>query len=86
MSYLSDEEIWTSGKWTCKNTILKLYNTKGKVFKSVQIKSEEMHEDIAVTRSGGLVYADPKDRSIDLVSGTQIETLITLRGWTPLCL
>ena len=35
-----------------------------------------MPRDIAVTRSGDLVYADYKDRSINLVSDTQIQTLI----------
>ena len=39
-----------------------------------------------MTRSGDLVYADPGDRSINLVSGTQIYTLITLQGWIPLYL
>nr|XP_022305046.1 E3 ubiquitin-protein ligase TRIM71-like [Crassostrea virginica] len=77
VSCLSDEEIWTSGH----NEIMKLYNLKGELLKSVQTKSGNRPEDIAVTRSGGLVYAD--DRSINLVSGTQIQTLITLRGWRP---
>nr|XP_022308571.1 uncharacterized protein LOC111114523 [Crassostrea virginica] len=80
VSCLSDEEIWTSGN----NKIMKLYNLKGELLKSVQTKSGNTPGDIAVTRSGGLVYADPKDSSINLVSGTQIQTLITLRGWTPL--
>ncbi|XP_078320331.1 uncharacterized protein LOC144621338 [Crassostrea virginica] len=78
VSCLSDEEIWTSGG----NEIMKLYNLKGELMKSVQTKSGDIPRDIAVTRSGGLVYADPKDSSINLVSGTQIQTLITLRGWT----
>ena len=42
-----------------------------------------MVSDIAVTWSGDLVYTDCHDRSINLVSGTQIQTLITLRGWSP---
>nr|XP_022303034.1 uncharacterized protein LOC111110734 [Crassostrea virginica] len=79
VSCLSDEEIWTSGN----NKIMKLYNLKGELLKSVQTKSGNTPSDIAVTRSGGLVYADYMDRSINLVSGTQIQTLITLRGWTP---
>nr|XP_022309171.1 uncharacterized protein LOC111114920 [Crassostrea virginica] len=79
VSCLSDEEIWTRGN----NEIMKLYNLKGEVQKSVQTKSGNAPWDIAVTRSGGLVYADPGDRSINLVSGTQIQTLITLRGWIP---
>nr|XP_022309169.1 uncharacterized protein LOC111114917 [Crassostrea virginica] len=79
VSCLSDEEIWTSGT----NEIMKLYNLKGEVQKSVQTKLGNRPQDIAVTRSGGLVYTDPRDRSINLVRGTQIQTLITLRGWRP---
>nr|XP_022304494.1 tripartite motif-containing protein 2-like isoform X2 [Crassostrea virginica] len=79
VSCLSDEEIWTSGN----NEIMKLYNLKGELLKSIQTKSGSAPSDIAVTRSGGLVYADYWDRSINLVSGTQIQTLITLRGWRP---
>nr|XP_022304509.1 uncharacterized protein LOC111111685 [Crassostrea virginica] len=82
VSCLSDEEIWTSSN----DKIMKLYNLKGELLKSVQTKSGNVPEDIAVTRSGGLVYADYWDSSINLVSGTQIQTLITLRGWRPLCL
>ncbi|XP_022309161.2 uncharacterized protein LOC111114910 [Crassostrea virginica] len=82
VSCLSDEEIWTSGT----NEIMKLYNLKGEVQKSVQTKSGNKPQDIAVTRSGGLVYADYWDSSINLVSGTQIQRLITLRGWRPLYL
>ncbi|XP_078321309.1 uncharacterized protein LOC111114765 [Crassostrea virginica] len=82
VSCLSNEEIWTSGD----NKIMKLYNLKGEVQTSVQTKSGNIPQDITVTRSGGLVYADGMDRSINLVSGTQIKRLITLRGWRPLSL
>nr|XP_022308936.1 uncharacterized protein LOC111114765 [Crassostrea virginica] len=82
VSCLSDEEIWTRGD----NKIMKLYNLKGELLKSVQTKSGNEPQDIAVTRSGGLVYADYVDSSINLVSGTQIQTLIKLRGWIPLSL
>ena len=40
-----------------------------------------MPQDITVTRSGGLLYADFYDRYINLVCGTQIQTLIPLQGW-----
>nr|XP_022304501.1 uncharacterized protein LOC111111679 isoform X3 [Crassostrea virginica] len=79
VSCLSDEEIWTSGL----NEIMKLYNLKGELLKSVQTKSGNKPWATAVTRSGGLVYADYYDRSINLVSGTQTQRLITLRGWRP---
>ncbi|XP_078321667.1 uncharacterized protein LOC144621764 [Crassostrea virginica] len=82
VSCLSDEEIWTCGD----NEIVKMQNLKGELLKSVETKSGNVPEDIAVTRSGDLVYTDYKDSSINLVSGTQIQTLITLRGWRPLYL
>ncbi|XP_078340466.1 uncharacterized protein LOC144627378 [Crassostrea virginica] len=82
VSCLSDSELWTRGY----NNILRLYNLQGELLRSVQTKSGNRPWDIAVTRSGGLVYADDMDRSINLVSGTQIQTLITLRGWIPHCL
>nr|XP_022299112.1 uncharacterized protein LOC111107941 [Crassostrea virginica] len=80
VSCLSDSELWTCGG---NDKILRLYNLQGELLRSVQTKSGNEPGDIAVTRSGGLVYADPDDRSINLVSGTQIQTLITLRGWRP---
>nr|XP_022304709.1 uncharacterized protein LOC111111835 [Crassostrea virginica] len=80
VSCLSDEEIWTRGN----KKIMNLYNLKGELVKSVQTKSGKIPANIAVTRSGGLVYADDSDKSINLVCGTHIQTLITLRGWTPL--
>ena len=76
MSCLSDGEFWTRGD----DKTLKLYNMRGEILKSVQTKSGNEPEDIAVTRSGDLLYTDYNDSSINLVSGTQIETLITLWG------
>nr|XP_022327028.1 uncharacterized protein LOC111126577 [Crassostrea virginica] len=80
VSCLSDSELWTCAY----DKILRHYNLQGELLRSVQTKSGNMPWDIAVTLSGDLVYVDYLDSSIDLVSGTQIQTLITLRGWTPL--
>ncbi|XP_078342025.1 uncharacterized protein LOC144627893 [Crassostrea virginica] len=79
VSCLSDSELWTCGY----NNILRLYNLQGELLSSVQTKSGFWPRDIAVTRSGDLVYADHRDRSINLVSGTQIQTLFRVQGWTP---
>ena len=46
---------------------------------SVETEGFTLPVDITVTRSGGLVYADYGYSSINLASGTQIQTLITLR-------
>uniref|UniRef100_A0A8B8BEH7 Uncharacterized protein LOC111109396 n=1 Tax=Crassostrea virginica TaxID=6565 RepID=A0A8B8BEH7_CRAVI len=80
VSCLSDSELWTCGG----DNILRLYNLQGELLRSVRTKSWNGPRDIAVTRSGDLVYTDPVDRSVNLVSGTQIQTLITLWGWRPL--
>ncbi|XP_078331439.1 uncharacterized protein LOC144625178 [Crassostrea virginica] len=79
VSCLSDSELWTCGL----DNILRLYNLQGELLRSVQTKSGYWPTDIAVTRSGGLVYTDWNDSSINLVSDTQIHTLIRLRGWIP---
>ncbi|XP_078331343.1 uncharacterized protein LOC144625129 [Crassostrea virginica] len=79
VSCLSDSELWTCGD----DNILRLYNLQGELLRSIQTKSGQGPRDIAVTRSGDLVYTDLRDRSINLVSGTQIQTLIRLGGWRP---
>ena len=78
VSCLSDSELWTCGY---NDNILRLYNLQGELLRSLQTKHKPL--DIVVTRNGDLVYADYNDRSINLVCGTQIQTLISLRRWIP---
>nr|XP_022322182.1 uncharacterized protein LOC111123846 [Crassostrea virginica] len=78
VSCLSDNELWTCGDY---DKTMRLYNLQGELLKSVETKSGHVPRDIAVTRKGDLVYTDYDDSSINLVSGTQIHTLIKLRGW-----
>ena len=78
---LSDTEFWTC---LYDDHLLRLYNLQGELIKSIKTKSWREPRSIAVTRNGDLVYTGYSYRSINLVHGTKIQTLIRLRGWRAL--
>uniref|UniRef100_K1QJ35 Uncharacterized protein n=1 Tax=Magallana gigas TaxID=29159 RepID=K1QJ35_MAGGI len=80
VSCLSDEDIWTRGN----GNIMRLYNLRGELVKSIKTKSRNDPRDITVTRSGDLVYTDETDRSVNIVKNTEIQTVIRLKKWQPL--
>ncbi|XP_062601857.1 uncharacterized protein LOC134263520 [Saccostrea cucullata] len=76
---LSDEEIWTRGD----DNIMKLYSiNQGSLLKSIRTKSRDIPFNIAVTKSGDLVYTDYIDRTVNIVKNEKIE-VIRLQNWRP---
>ncbi|XP_065936973.1 E3 ubiquitin-protein ligase TRIM45-like [Magallana gigas] len=80
VSCLSDEDLWTSGD----DNIMRLFNLRGELVKSIQTKSGNTPRDIAVTRSGDLVFTDFEDGTVNIVKNTQIQTVVRLQKWRPL--
>ncbi|XP_061166023.1 uncharacterized protein LOC133174944 [Saccostrea echinata] len=77
---LSDEEIWTSGN----DITMKLYSiNQGSLLKSIRTKSGNTSWNIAVTKSGDLVYTDYWDRTVNIVKNEKIEEVIRLQKWRP---
>ncbi|XP_062604411.1 uncharacterized protein LOC134266197 [Saccostrea cucullata] len=77
---LSDEEIWTNGY----DSNMKLFNINhGSLLKSITAKSVNKPWDIAVTKSGDVVYTDYSDRTMNIVKNEKIEVVIRLENWRP---
>lgn len=79
LACLNDLEVWALGG----DNIMKLYSYQGEQLKSVETKSKENPCDIAVTMSGELIYADYRERTVNVVRKTEIQSVISLLGWKP---
>lgn len=51
--------------------------------KSFQTKTGNNPFDIAVTKSGDLVYTDLQNLSVNIVKNTEIYEVVILKEWTP---
>lgn len=84
VALLNDQYIWTCG-YTDKN--MKLYKIYGELVRIIQTTSGFPPYDIEVTRNGCLVYADYRDRTVNIVNqgqNTLVQpAVIRLRGWKP---
>ncbi|XP_062599207.1 uncharacterized protein LOC134260674 [Saccostrea cucullata] len=77
---LNDEKIWTSGI----DRTVNLYSiNQGTKLKSIRTKSGNLLSDIAVTKSGDLVYIDSNDGTVNIVKNEKIEEVIRLLNWKP---
>lgn len=79
MSCLTTEQIWTRDQ----ENMMRLYNVQGRLVKSIRTKSGNSPQEIAVARSGDLLYIDCKDKAVNIVKNTQIEEVIRLELWIP---
>ena len=79
VSCVSNSELWTRRN----DNTMKLYNLQGELLKKVKTKSGNVPFGISVTKNRDLLYTDPDDDSVNLLSNTQIITLIRLQGWKP---
>ncbi|XP_062618726.1 uncharacterized protein LOC134280328 [Saccostrea cucullata] len=75
---LNEEEIWTSGDIS----VMKLFSiNQGSILKSITTKSSFSQAHIAVNQSGGLLYTDHRDRTVNIVKNKDIEEVIRLENW-----
>ncbi|XP_052679875.1 E3 ubiquitin-protein ligase TRIM36-like [Crassostrea angulata] len=79
VSCVDDEAIWVCGS----DKVMRLYNLRGELVTSMKTKSGNKPNDIAVTRSGDLIYTDKKERTVNIMKDTQIDAVIKLQGWKP---
>lgn len=63
---------------------MRLFNLNGILVNPIETKSENRSQNIAVTNYGDLVYLDFTDRTVNIVTNTQVDEIIRLNEWMPL--
>lgn len=77
MACLNDDGIWTRGT----DNTMRLYNLHGNEVRAIQTTSKNMPWDIAITKSGHLVYTHMNDRTVNVEKNSDIHEVIKLQGW-----
>eukprot|EP00477_Mikrocytos_mackini_P002802 GAHX01003273.1.p1 GENE.GAHX01003273.1~~GAHX01003273.1.p1 ORF type:complete len:565 (+),score=69.78 GAHX01003273.1:33-1727(+) len=84
VALLNDQYIWTCGY---KDSYMKLYNIFGELVDVIQTSSGYPPYDIEVSKNGSLVYADYRERTVNIVNqekSSQVQpAVIRLWGWKP---
>jgi streptogramin lyase len=79
MVYIGRNEIWLSGK----GGILRQMNIHGIDLETVEALNTKF-QDISATSEGEVIYSDYLNRCVNIVKGTQTETLLVMPdGWHP---
>eukprot|EP00105_Crassostrea_gigas_P020623 XP_011439453.1 PREDICTED: uncharacterized protein LOC105336719 [Crassostrea gigas] len=71
--------VWTHGL----TNKIKCFNIKGSLLQTIETKSGQNPNDIAVDIDGDILYSDWKTRTVNKVKNGLTEELIRLQGWTP---
>lgn len=80
VSCVDNDQFWTCGL----DKFMRLYNVYGELVKTIQTDSGTMPMDVAVTKNGDLIYTDPGNSTVNIVTNTQRNVVIRLKEWTPL--
>ncbi|XP_078340976.1 uncharacterized protein LOC111108826 [Crassostrea virginica] len=79
VTYLNEEQIWMSGE----SADIKCFNIQGVLKRTIETKSREGPNDIAVDSEGALLYSDWETMTVYKVKNDQTEEIIRLQGWRP---
>eukprot|EP00105_Crassostrea_gigas_P032537 XP_011455570.1 PREDICTED: uncharacterized protein LOC105348006 [Crassostrea gigas] len=70
--------------WTCGSTRnIKCFNITGALLQTINNKSEQRPNDIALDGDGNLLFCDGKSKTVNKVKNGKTEVLIRLQGWVP---